>query len=220
MHLIVVQGTEQKTNTRGKAKMPDHYRCTMASAFCGRPKHHEDECYYKKRLAANLKSANSPNWGQNSKGNSHKGKGKSKGGGKGQDQCKGGRGGPDKRNEKNQEDPWGNPSPTPSGTSPDTSGGQQKTGPTICSPAHPQAQKEQGAKRSKKDGDEHGPRKWSRLMRMVRKLCKKGFDITLIAEFSQGRSGGIQLWFSWYVSVYSSNGILRNTASPYHPVIP
>ena len=45
MHLTVIC-------TGGKAKMPNHYRCTSTCAFCGRHKHYEDECYPKKRLNA------------------------------------------------------------------------------------------------------------------------------------------------------------------------
>ena len=53
---FVVQGKKQETNTGGKAKMPDHYRCTITSAFHGHRKHYEDECYGKQRLSAKLKS--------------------------------------------------------------------------------------------------------------------------------------------------------------------
>ena len=48
----MVQGKKQKTNTGGKAKLPDHYRCTSTCAFCGKRKHYEDECYQEQRLAA------------------------------------------------------------------------------------------------------------------------------------------------------------------------
>ena len=40
---FVVQGKKQETNTIGKAKLPDHYRCTITCAFCGKRKHYEDE---------------------------------------------------------------------------------------------------------------------------------------------------------------------------------
>ena len=33
---FVVQGKKQETNTGGKAKLPDHYRCTITCAFCGK----------------------------------------------------------------------------------------------------------------------------------------------------------------------------------------
>ena len=33
---FVVQGKKQETNTGGKVKMPDHYRCTITCAFCGK----------------------------------------------------------------------------------------------------------------------------------------------------------------------------------------
>ena len=39
---FVVQGKKQDTNTRGKAKMPDHYRCTVTCASCGKCQHYED----------------------------------------------------------------------------------------------------------------------------------------------------------------------------------
>ena len=47
---FVVQGKQQETNTGAKAKLPDHYRCTITCAFCGKRKHYEDECYHKQRL--------------------------------------------------------------------------------------------------------------------------------------------------------------------------
>ena len=171
----------QETNTGGKAKMPDHYRCTITCAFCGKRKHYEDECYHKQRLSAKLKSeAQNGGGGGGSKGNGEKGKGKSqgRGKGKGQEQGKGGgRGGPDKKNhDKNQDRSGGNPNPTPRGTNPEPSGGQQNPGPTTRSQT--QAQQEQGAKRGNEDGDESNPRKRSRFMRMARKLRKKGFDVT------------------------------------------
>ena len=36
--------------------MPDHYSWTITCAFCGKPKHYEDECYHRQRLSAKLKS--------------------------------------------------------------------------------------------------------------------------------------------------------------------
>ena len=39
----MVQGKKQETNTGGKAKLPGHYRCTIACAFCEKKKHYEDE---------------------------------------------------------------------------------------------------------------------------------------------------------------------------------
>ena len=52
---FVVQGKKQETNTGGKAKLPDHHRCTITCAFCGKRKHYEDECYHKQRLSARLR---------------------------------------------------------------------------------------------------------------------------------------------------------------------
>ena len=74
--------------------MPDHYRCTITCAFCGKRKHYEDECYHKQRLSANLKGEDpgkgSGKGGDKGNGNDS-GKGKSKGRGRGQDQNRGGR---------------------------------------------------------------------------------------------------------------------------------
>ena len=82
---FVVQGKKQETNTGGKAKLPDHYRCTITCAFCGKRKHYKDECYHKPRLAAKLKTENTSGKG-GGKGNAinNNGQGKSKGNGKGQ----------------------------------------------------------------------------------------------------------------------------------------
>ena len=82
---FVVRGKKQETNTGGKAKLPDHYRCTITCAFRGKRKHYEDECYNKQRLSAKLKTENASGKG-GGKGNTNKnnGQGKSKGNGKGQ----------------------------------------------------------------------------------------------------------------------------------------
>ena len=75
---FVVQGKKQETNTGGKAKMLDHYRCTITCAFCGKRKHYEDECYHKQRLSAKLKSeAQNGGGSAGGKSNGEKGKGKS-----------------------------------------------------------------------------------------------------------------------------------------------
>ena len=37
---FVVQGKQQEKNTGAKAKLPDHYRCTITFAFCGKRKHY------------------------------------------------------------------------------------------------------------------------------------------------------------------------------------
>ena len=47
---LVVQGKKQECNNGGKAKLPEHYRCTITCAFCGKRKHYEDGCYHKQRL--------------------------------------------------------------------------------------------------------------------------------------------------------------------------
>ena len=93
---FVVQGKKQESNTGAKPKMPDHYRCTITCAFCGKRKHYEDECYHKKRLLAKLKGQDlgkgSGKGGGKGNGN-HSGKGKSNSRAKGQDKSQGGRGG-------------------------------------------------------------------------------------------------------------------------------
>ena len=71
----MVQGKKQETNTGGKANLPDHYRCTITSAFCGKRKHYEDECYHKQRLWAKLKTENLSGKGSG-KGQGCKGKGR------------------------------------------------------------------------------------------------------------------------------------------------
>ena len=159
---FVVQGKKQEANTGGKAKMPDHYRCTIPCAFCGKRKHYEDECYHKQRLSAKLKiEPQHGGPGDNGKGkdNGDKGKEKSKGRGKGQEQGKGGgRGGPNKRSQdKNQDRSGANPNPTPGGTNPEPSGGQQNPGPTTRSQT--QAQQEERAKRGNEDADVSNPDK-------------------------------------------------------------
>ena len=182
---FVVQGKKQETNTGAKAKMPDHYRCTITCAFCGKRKHYEDECYHKQRLSAKLKGEDpgkrSGKGGGKGNGN-HSGKGKSKGRGKRQDKNQGGRGGganrqPDKDN-KNPDKNGGNPNPNPGGNS-EPSGGQ--SGPTTRSQT--QAEREQGAKREHEDGDDGNAKKRSRFMRIARKLRNKGFEVTCPAEF-------------------------------------
>ena len=187
---FVVQGKKQETKTGGKTKMPDHYRCTITCAFCGKRKHYEDECYHKQRLSAKLKSgAQSDHGSGRSKRHDKKGKRESQGRGKGQGQAQGKSGGcrgPDKKKqgknqEKNQDTSRENPNPTPGRTNPEPSGGQQNMGPTTRS--HPQAQQEQGTKRANEDGDKSNARKRSCFMRMAQKLWKKGFDVTCPAEF-------------------------------------
>ena len=181
---FVVQGKKQETNTSGKAKLPDHYRCTITCAFCGKRKHYQVECYHNQRLSAKLKTENASGKGSG-KGNADKvsGKGKSKGKGKGQvGKSKGGRGGSDRKpdRDKNADQSRGNPTTTPRGNS-EPSGGQPNTGPTTRSQT--QAQHEQGTKRANEDGDQSNARKRSCFMRMARKLHKKGFEVTCPAEF-------------------------------------
>ena len=181
---FVVQGKQQEKITGAKVKMPDHYRCTITCAFCGKRKHYEDECYHKQRLSAKLKGEDpgksSGKGGGKAKGNDS-GKGKSKGRGQGgQDKGQGGRGGGANRqnDNKNKDKNGGNPNPNPGGNS-EPSGGQ--SGPTTRSQT--QAQQEQGAKREHEGGDDGNAKKRSRFMRMARKLRNKGFEVTCPAEF-------------------------------------
>ena len=188
---FVVQKKKQETNTGGKTELPDHYRCTITCAFCGKRKHYEDECYHKQRLSAKLKTENASGKGSG-KGNADKdsGKGKSKGNGKGQGgKGKGGQEGSDRKpdKDKNADQSRGNPNTTPGGNS-EPSGGQPNTGRTMRSQT--QAQQEQETKRANEDGDQCNARKGSCFVRMARKLQKKGFQVTCPAEFCQGRSGG------------------------------
>ena len=181
---FVVPENKQETNTRSKAKMPDHYRCTITCAFCGKRKHYEDECYHKQRHSVKLKTENATGKGSG-KGNADKdsGKGKSKGHGKGQgDKGKSGRGGSDRKpdKDKNTDKSGGNPNPTPGGDS-EPFGGQPNRGPTTRSQT--QAQQKQGTKGANNDGDQSNSRKGSRFMRKARKLQKKGFEVTCPAEF-------------------------------------
>ena len=181
---FVDQEKKQETNTGGKAKLLDHYRCTITCAFCGKRKHYEDECYHKQSLSAKLKTEKGIGKGSG-KGNADKDscKGKSKGNGKGQGgKGTGGRGGSDRKPEEDKKahQSRGNPHTTPGGNS-EPSGGQSNTGPTTRSQT--QAQQEQGTKRANEDGDQSNARKRSLFMRMARKLQKKGFEVTCPAEF-------------------------------------
>ena len=177
----MVHGKKQETNIGGKGKLPDHYKCTITCAFCGKRKNYEDEWYHKQRLSAKLKTENASGKGSG-KGNADKdsGNGESKGNGKGQGgKGKGGRGGSDRKLDKdrNANQSGGNPNTIPGGNS-EPSGGQPNTGPTTRSQA--QAQQEQGTNGG---GDQSNARKCSRFMRMARKLQKKGFAVTCPAEF-------------------------------------
>ena len=178
---FVVQGKKPETNTGGKAKLPDHYRCTITCAFCGKSKHYEDECYHKQRLSAKLKTENGSGKGSGKgNGDQDSGKGKSKGRGKGQERGKGGGSDCKLDKDKNADQSGGNPNSTPRENS-EPSGGQPNTGPRTHSQT--QAQQEQGTKRANEDGNQSSSRKRSHFMRMARKLQKKGFEVTCPAEF-------------------------------------
>ena len=159
----VVQGKKQENNTGTKSKMPDHYRCTITCAFCGKRKHYEDECYHKQRLSAKLKGED-PGKGSGKGGGKGKdngndsGKGKSNGRCKGQDKSQGGRGGgancQPHRDNKNKDKNGSNPNPIPGGNF-EPSGGQ--SGPATRSQT--QAQQVQGAKREHEGGDDGNAKK-------------------------------------------------------------
>ena len=181
---FVVQGKKQETDTGSKAKLPDHYRCTITCAFRGKRKHYGVECYHKQRLTAKLKTENAGGKGSG-KGNANKddGQGKSKGNGKGQSgkgkvERRGGDHKPD--NDNNAHPSRGIPDPTLWGN-PEPSGGQTNTGPTTQSQT--QGQQEQGTKSANENGDQSHARKRSRVMRIARKLQKKGFEVTCPAQF-------------------------------------
>ena len=181
---FVVKGKKQETNTGGKAKLPDHYRCTITCAFCGKRKHCEDECYHKQRLSAKVETKNASGKGGGKRtANKDNGHGKSKGNGKGQGgKNKGGRGGggpkPDK--DKNANPSGGNLNSTPGGN-PEPSDWHPNTGPTTRSQT--QDQQEQAFQCANEDGDQSNARKRSRFMRMAPELQKKGFEVTCPAEF-------------------------------------
>ena len=168
---FVVQGKKQETNTGSKPKMPDHYRCTITCAFCGKRKHYDDECYQKQRLSAKL-NGEDPGKGSGKGGGKDRndsGKGKLKGCGKGQDKSQGGRGGgADRQQNKDNKNQ-------------DKCGGQSGSGPTTRSQT--QAQQEHGAKRGHEGGDDGQAKKRTRFMRMAHKLRNKGFEVTCPAEF-------------------------------------
>ena len=179
---FLVQGKKQATNTSGKARLLDYYRCTITCAFCGKRKHYEDECYLKQRLSAKLKNKNGSEK-SSGKGNAYQdgGKGKSKGRGKCQEKGRGGPGVSDEKpdKDKNEDRSGGNPNLTP-GENSEPSGWQQNPGPTTRSQT--QSKQEQGTEGANKDGDQSNARKRSRFMRMARRLQKKGFKVTYPAE--------------------------------------
>ena len=82
---FVVKEKQQETNTGAKKHLPDHYRCTITCASCGKRKHYEDECYHKQRLSAKLKGED-PGKGSGKGGG--KGKGSDSGKGKGRTRVK------------------------------------------------------------------------------------------------------------------------------------
>ena len=181
---FVVQGKKQETDTGGKAKLPDHSRCTITCVFCGKRKQYEEECYHKQRLSAKLEIENASGNGSG-KGNANKesAQGRSKGNGKGQGgKGKCGQGGSDRKPDKDKSanQSRGNPNTTPGGNS-EPSGGQPNTGPTTRSQT--QAQKKQGTKRANEDGDQSNACKRSRFMHMARKLQKTRCEVTCPAEF-------------------------------------
>ena len=187
--------------------MPDHYRCTISCAFCGKRRHYEDECYHKQCLSAKLKGED-PGKGSGKgsgkgggKDKNDSGKGKSKGRAKGQDKSQGGRRAGANRQQdkdnKNQDKSGGNSNPNPGGNS-EPSGGQSGSGPTTRSETH--AQQEQGAKRGHEGGDDGQAKKRTRFMRMARKLRNKGFEVTCPADSDGDALVGPWTWCSGYLS--------------------
>ena len=170
---FVVQAKKQETNSGGNAKLPDHFRCRITCAFCGKRKHYEDECYHKQRLSAKLKTENTSGKGSGKgNGNKESGQGKSKGNGKRQGgKGKGGQGGSDRKphKDKNATQSRGNPNTLPGGTL------SPLVEPTTRSKT--QAQQEQGTKRANKDGDQSNARKRSSFMSWRGNFREKGFDL-------------------------------------------
>ena len=164
---LLQQKKKQELNTGTKTTMPDHFRCTVTCAFCGRRKHYEDECNHKKRLSAKLKKGMETGGGYQSGKSGEKGKGKGKG--KGQDKKGndpgGGRGKPfDKK-----------PTPTEKETTP-----LPKTPKPEDETMGVQTQGQKG-EADKKGEMSAGKRK--RALRMCRFLQRHGAKIELTAEF-------------------------------------
>ena len=133
---------ECRATAEGKARALTYEDFSVLLLHLVLEKESEDECYHKQRLAAKLKTENgSGNSSGKGTADQDSGEGKCKGPGKGQKKVKGGRGGynrkPDK--DKKADQSGGNPKPTPGGNS-EPSGGQPNTGPTTRSQT--QAQQE------------------------------------------------------------------------------
>ena len=171
---FLVQGKTQKTNTGGTQKMPDHYRCTITCAFCGKRKHYEDECWHKQKLSNRLKEdLKSKTKGQDKGG---RGTGKDKGG-RGQGQGNGGRaegqGGQGQGGNTNA--PTGN----------DPNGGKPQSGNPSGPTTRSQTREQERNKKRSAEGDDTqpSPGKTSRLMCMVRKLRKSEVEVKVPANF-------------------------------------
>ena len=164
----MVRGKKQETNTGGKAKLPDHYRCTITCAFCGKRKQYKDECYRKQRVSAKLKNENGSGKGSGkASAGEDSGKGKSK---------------PDKN--KNAYKSGGSPLMC-----------SRIQGPTT--PSQTEAWQEQGTKRANKDGDQSNAHKRSLFMCMSRKLQKMGFEVTFPCGVLTRGSGGCTVLLFW-----------------------
>ena len=181
---FVVHWKKQETNTGGKAKLPDYYRCTITCAFCGKRKHYEDKCYHKQRLSAKLNTEKASGKGSG-KGVTDKdsGKGKSKGNGKGEaGKGKGGRGGSDRKpdKDKNAEQSRGSAILCQGGTLSLLVGNQTQD---LRPVPRRKPNRNTGTKRANEDRDQSNARKRSRFMRMAQKLQRKGFEVTCHTEF-------------------------------------
>ena len=182
---FVVQGKRQEINTGAKPKMPDHYRCTITCAFCGKRKHYEDECYHKQRLSVKLKGEDP-------------GKGSDKSGGKSNSNdtararqkvvAK------DKTRTKVDEEE----ALIASQTRTTRTRTRTEATPTLIQGGTPsplegslvlpharrlRPSESKGPSVSMRGGDDGNAKTTSRFMRMARKLRNKGFEVTCPAEF-------------------------------------
>ena len=219
---FVVQGNKQETNTSGRAKMPDHYRCTITCTFCGKRRHYEDECYHKQRLSAKLKSeALNGGGGAGGKYNGEKGKGESQGRGKGDGKAQGkcaGRGFPDKKNQdknkdRNKDRSGGKPNPTPGGTNPEPPGGQQSTGPTTVPRGQHNKKKELSV--PTKVGTSLPPEQVPALCGWRENCARRRLTLPVSLSSDRDALEDLQTWCSGYVSVLGdeNTGVLDTGAT-------
>ena len=195
----VVQGKKEETNTGSKAKMPDHNRCTITCAFCGKRQHYEDECYHKQRLSAKLETENGSGKGSG-KGTADQasGKGKSKGRGKGQEKGKGVRGGYEGKPDKDKNSPEGTPSLHQGGTLSTVVGsGTQGLRPV---PRH-KPNKNKGLSVPTKMGTSQTPANVPASCSWRGNCRRRGLKLPAPPSSDRDAPGDLQIWCSGNVSV-------------------